>query len=119
LLKKTLHNLSSNGASFKTIVKLISQRFAIGENLAREVVIWRIKEDELSYEIFGENEFIEIKLASADEHFGSKRKKGHCTYEESEKKVAVWESKSIAMDHSYKDEVFQHLLDVEKSQPTA
>jgi len=68
LLKNTIRDLGRNGASLKMIVKLVSQRFKIGEKLAREVVIWRLKEDAL-YRVVGANEFIEdVKTPCSDEN---------------------------------------------------
>jgi len=121
LLKKTIRDLGCNGASLKMIVKLVSQRFNIGEKLAREVVIWRIKGDAVLHPIVGESELMEdVKMPSSDENemIVNVKKIEHYTSEELDMKIALWESKYEAINHCYKDEVFQHLLDEEKKQAT-
>jgi len=121
LLKRTIQNLSSNGASFKAIVMLVSQKFNIGEKMARDIVTWRRKEDVLMYGIRGMSEQTEeIKLPSPDEvkRIENPRKDGDCKIDHQEVKLALWESKSVAIKHSYTEEVFQNLLDDEISQVT-
>jgi len=92
LLKNTIRDLGRNGASLKMIVKLVSQRFDIGEKLAREVVIWRLKEDAMLHRIVGANEFMEdVKTPSSDDNkmIVNVKKVEHYTSEELDMKIAL------------------------------
>jgi len=120
MLQNMLVNLVSQGASLKTIVRLVSQRFSIGEQLSRDVVLWRGKEDASRCSIkkkTAEEEDVKSQSSTSSIQSSSPRKPPKRQWKP-EMKIVLWERK-LATKHTYKDEVFKLILDEEKKQATA
>jgi len=43
VLENMILNFSLHGAKFKTVIKLVANKFGISQSLAREVIAWRTK----------------------------------------------------------------------------
>jgi len=120
MLQNMVVNLVSQGASLKTIVRLVSQRFSIGERLSRDVVLLRGKEDAVRNSIKKKTAQEEdVKSQSSNSSLlNSSPRKPPTKQQKPEVKIKLWERK-LAKKHSYKDEVFKLLVDEEKRQATA
>jgi len=116
VLLNMVFNLSCQGASFMTIVSLIAQRFNVGERLAREVVAWRGREDNLRYGF-------QLQIPAEDDAKSpspmiTSPRKSTDILEQQKLKLAIWENKALVSKHDYRDEVYEHLLNEEKKQIT-
>lgn len=142
MLQNMVMNLVSQGASLKTVVRLVSQRFSIGERLSRDVVLLRGKEDAIRNSIkkkTAQEEDVKSQSSNSsllnsdikreetpkrwllrDNALVSKEspRKPVKKQQKPEVKIKLWERK-VAKKHSYKDEVFKLLVDEEKRQATA
>jgi len=120
MLQRLVLNLNTQGHSFKMIVRIVSQRFNIGDRLSREVVAWRRKEDALRYGIKPKiTAELDVKSPSPNtfKRIGSPRKISRKP-EQHNVKISIWEKEVLTNKHSYKDEVYERLLKEERRQAT-